>query len=232
MAKALFGRQLQQLAGIFISSTFLLVAQAAQAGPIFEIIGNGSSAPFALSGSWGISSTGSGGLIGSITLRDGFALPTTGFVDFTEADIVEVSYSHEATPFSDTTVIPVFSFTASQSALDSAFGQVVVTGPDSFRINSFNLNIETSVSGSVPVLFNGFGGLVQGDFFINGIAAGIHGLTDPIDFDVSLVPLSTAPGSWQFTGFTQQTDSVPEPGGLAVLAFGIAGLISMRRRRP
>ena len=96
---------------VSVSVILCLGSVSAQAGPVFEIISNGSSAPLALISNWRFSSTG-GGMVGKITLRDGFVLPTGGVTSFGVSDVTSVEYAHIQTPFTSGPSIPTFSFTA------------------------------------------------------------------------------------------------------------------------
>lgn len=218
-------RSFQRL--IILFATFFVAPIPVHAGPVFEIISNGSSAPFALSGFWGFSATGGGGMTGKITLRDDFVLPTGGTTTFGLGDVTSLEYAHIQTPFSNGTVTPQFSFFAGQSDLTAVFGQVADLGGGNYTISAFNLAIDTSIPAA---LFSLPGGVYEGVWELRGIAAQINDTTNtpssPIVGVRALIPLSTAPGNWILTG---TTTSVSSPGAALILGVAAAALFVRRR---
>ena len=217
------------LSRILLALVALLLVQTSVAGPIFEIRSNGSSAPYALSNNWGITSTGAGGMVGSLVFRDGFSL--FHGASFSAADIVSLTYSHQVVPTGGAFITPAFSFTANASQIVSATGLVSQNGAG-FSLHSAFLDIQTSVAASQFVNFgSGFAGIFEGDWFVRGISAGFNDttstVTSPLQGNPFLVNLSTASGNWEFTG--QSTAATPEPGMMTLLGMGLLGLIGMRR---
>ena len=214
---------------VFLLATFFFVPVSVHAGPVFEIISNGSSAPFALSSSWGFSSTGGGGMTGKITLRDGFVLPTGGTTTFGLGDVTSFEYAHIQTPFTNGTVFPGFSFSAGPGDLTAVFGQIADLGNGNYTIAGFNLAIDTSVPAA---LFSLPGGVYEGVWELRGISAQINDTTNtptsPIVGVRALIPLSTAPENWVLTG---TTSAVSSPGAALILGCAAAALLLRRRHR-
>jgi len=206
---------------------FIVFSMGAQAGPVFQTVGGGGIAPphpngddsgdrMIVSNSWGISGTGGGFMNGRITFSDSLVLPGIGgTLSFSASDITELFYDHTVAA-GTLSIAPSILFTADQSQITSASGDIIYDG---FEFALANVEIVTNITTtwSVPLY-----GLVIGDWVVEdtGLRVGTSGLR--------LLPGSTTSGRWELD--TTAT-TVPEPSTFFLLAPAL-GLIFSRRKKP
>lgn len=212
--------------------------QPVQAASVFSVIGGNSTALAhpsgigfrAASGSWGFSATGAGFLNGRITFNDAFLLPTNpgDSVAFGASDIENAFYHHgeQALPGPPGTIAGGFIFSASTSQIASASGLVVNEGGGAYRL--INPLIQTSIE---DTLFRLPGGLLTGDYRIEGITAGlnvklVNGV--PASEIALLIVNSQYDGQWRLTSVTSP---IPVPAALPLFLSGLLGLGIVARRR-
>ena len=155
----------------------LLFAQSVQRASVFSTIGTN---PLALahptgigtradSFYWGIASTGTGFLDGTMTFTETFALPTnTGdSAAFGASDIAEVKFRHvESALTPGGTIFPGFLFAATPGQISSASGAFFNNGGGSFTlVNPF---VQTTIDGTLPT--PGIGN-ISDEYLIQGIKA-------------------------------------------------------------